>query len=355
MQKNNRIQYIDALRGFTMLLVVYGHICTKLVAGIGESSTVTQIIALFRMPLFFFISGFFVYSVSYNWTLYKRRMYNRLRMQLFPTIIFWILFCVCFAEVTIVESLADHFKSGYWFTFVAVELFLLYSPMFLFFSTKNFGTKKRNIYLALYTAALLSIGFIGDRFLHWSSTAAWGVLSLSDMFLYIPYFYLGIFFRMNSTQVLNYLSNKYFVIACLILFVASLALSMNFLVHILCAVAGIVIIHYVFWAIFRKKRVQDSKFSHFLEYVGTMTLEIYLLHYFIIEGLKRLPGLTFFGSLKNTALEIPIYMLCSLGITSICLAIVYLMKRIGIYNFTFPKAKKILPSPTSSISSTKKA
>ncbi len=30
MSQNKRIQYIDALRGLTMILVVYGHVCTKL-------------------------------------------------------------------------------------------------------------------------------------------------------------------------------------------------------------------------------------------------------------------------------------------------------------------------------------
>lgn len=303
------------------------------------------------MPLFFFVSGFFVYSVTYTWTLYKRRMYNRLRMQLLPTIIFLAVFCIGFTEVTITESLADHFKSGYWFTFVAVELFFLYSPMFLFFSIRNFDTKKRSIYLTLYTATLLSVGFIGDRFLHWSSTAVWGILSLSDMFLYIPYFYLGIFFKMNNVQVLNFLNNKYFALACLVVFLSSLSLPMNFLVHIICAVTGIVIVHYFFWFLFRKKQVQESKLSHILEYVGTMTLEIYLLHYFIIEGLKWVPGLPILSSLKNTALEVPIYMLCSLGIICMCFAVVYLMKRIGIYDYAFPKTKKSLSTSTLSMNS----
>ena len=61
MQKANRIQYIDALRGFTMLLVVYGHVCTKLFSESGGGQSVfTQIVALFHLPLLLFIRGWFV-------------------------------------------------------------------------------------------------------------------------------------------------------------------------------------------------------------------------------------------------------------------------------------------------------
>ncbi|MBD5242477.1 MAG: acyltransferase family protein [Barnesiella sp.] len=351
MQKNNRIQYIDALRGFAMLLVVYGHVCTKLLVENGvRQSVIKEIIALFHMPLFFFVSGIFVYSVTYSWAKYKRQIYNRVYTQFVPTLIFWLLFCLTFTEVTIGESLKDHFKSGYWFTFVAVELFMLYSPMFLLFSSKNFGLKKRNWVLAAFTLLLLSVGFVGDRFLGWNKTSLWGILSLSDLFLYIPYFYLGIFFKMNSDKVLNIMSNKYFVIACLIVFISSLSLPMNFLIHLVCAIAAIVIVHYIFWSLFRKSEVRDSKFAHYLEYIGTMTLEIYLLHYFVIESIKLLPGGGLqMESLKNTVMEFPVYMLCSIIIILCCFAIVYLIKAARLYNIVFPKTRKSMPELSQTI------
>lgn len=301
------------------------------------------------MPLFFFISGFFVYSATYSWSLYKRRLSNRLRSQLFSTIVFWLLFCIGFSDVTVAESTKDHFKSGYWFTFVAVEFFLLYSPVFVLFTIKNFSDKARNIFLAVYTAVLLSIGFVGDRYLNFKATDIWGILSLSDLFLYLPYFYLGIFFKMNSGQLMKVLSNKYMFVSCLIVFFASLSIPMNFIVHIICAVAAIVVVHFVFMRLSMQHRAQNSKISHYLEYIGTMTLEIYLLHYFIIEGIKFLPGVSNLESLKNTPMELPVYMLFSAAIISACLALVYIMKKFGLYNYAFPKARRSIQLSTVTI------
>lgn len=59
---NNRIDWIDALRGTGIVLVVFGHVWRG-VDGAGlinspvESATVDQIVYLFHMPLFFFLSG----------------------------------------------------------------------------------------------------------------------------------------------------------------------------------------------------------------------------------------------------------------------------------------------------------
>lgn len=52
---NNRIDYIDILRGFAIFLVTLGHIIEK--SGYKESPLFTFIYS-FHMPLFFCISGF---------------------------------------------------------------------------------------------------------------------------------------------------------------------------------------------------------------------------------------------------------------------------------------------------------
>jgi len=57
----NRIEYLDALRGFVMLLVVLGHVpmyCYHHLAGVSFSA----IPSTFHLALFFFISGWFVNS-----------------------------------------------------------------------------------------------------------------------------------------------------------------------------------------------------------------------------------------------------------------------------------------------------
>lgn len=80
----NRLGYIDAIRGFTMILVVYGHVVIFLLEKSAHlSSNVNEIFVLFTMPLFFFISVFFAYSANYDWKLFNRRSFNRIVKQLY--------------------------------------------------------------------------------------------------------------------------------------------------------------------------------------------------------------------------------------------------------------------------------
>ncbi|MDO4800591.1 MAG: acyltransferase family protein, partial [Prevotellaceae bacterium] len=63
-----RLEWIDAMRGFTMILVVAYHVALQ---GFDEEvklSSSLPFLVLFRMPLFFFISGFLSYRSNADWS-----------------------------------------------------------------------------------------------------------------------------------------------------------------------------------------------------------------------------------------------------------------------------------------------
>lgn len=55
--KEGRMRVFDAIRGLSMFLVVFGHVLGCFDLG-GYDSFLGSVILTFRMPLFFFISGF---------------------------------------------------------------------------------------------------------------------------------------------------------------------------------------------------------------------------------------------------------------------------------------------------------
>ncbi len=340
---NKRIEYLDALRGITMILVVYGHICTKLLPiselGGGNRSIVYQAITLFHMPLFFFISGIFAYSATYGYDLWKRRLKNRLLSQFLPTVIFWFLFWLTYSEMALHDSLYDHFKDGYWFTFVAVEMFLLVTPIFIFFTQKNLTLRSRNILLSLYIGLITSCAILADKILGCGSHSFWNLLSLGDLFLYLPYFYIGIMLKMNQNYAMKFLTSKWVAITSLIIFVSTFRLPMNFILHFLVAIAGIITLYYTVFRIFQVS-IAESKISKALQSIGTMTLEIYLLHYFVIFSCKSLPYLEYISSLRNTIFEFPIFLLLSLLIIGGCYVLVFIFKYLGVKEYLFPKMSK---------------
>ena len=113
-----RIEYIDAMRGFTMILVVYSHICHFC---LGDSLLgFNGIFFLFRLPCFFFISGWLFEPIASRPFWGNAR--HKFQVQIIPTFIFLLLLAPppeFFHQLGAV-------KGGYWFTFVLFDFFILY-------------------------------------------------------------------------------------------------------------------------------------------------------------------------------------------------------------------------------------
>ena len=129
--KKPRLEWLDALRGFTMILVVANHVSQ---IGFGQHwkwSSSLPFLLLFRMPLFFFVSGFLAYKAAQVWDAHNlgQLLLKKLRVQLIPTAVFFVLFCalVCnnFAD-SLVSNLHSPTKGGYWFTIALLWMFVIY-------------------------------------------------------------------------------------------------------------------------------------------------------------------------------------------------------------------------------------
>lgn len=121
----NRIGFIDALRGFTMLLVVFGHVISISLGRI--ELPFAQFFLTFRMPLFFFISGFIGYKAIEHWNIefYWTRLRKKAFVQIVPATIF-VLVSFAWFNTDIYKFFFVHSLEGFWFTYCLLEMFAIY-------------------------------------------------------------------------------------------------------------------------------------------------------------------------------------------------------------------------------------
>lgn len=101
---------------FTMLLVVFGHVLTHGLKDYSESSPVYCFFQSFRMPMFFFISGYIAYKATELWDLemYSKMLKKKFVVQLIPTFIFFTLHEIAFSS-----NLFDNLKREWcWYILV---------------------------------------------------------------------------------------------------------------------------------------------------------------------------------------------------------------------------------------------
>ena len=95
--KENRMQWVDAMRGFSMLIVVLGHVLLSMGIG-GYGSFLSSVLLTFRMPLFFFVSGFFSYRLIEWWN--RERILDILKRKCQAQVLCTILFLSVYQYVT---------------------------------------------------------------------------------------------------------------------------------------------------------------------------------------------------------------------------------------------------------------
>lgn len=346
-----RIEFIDAMRGFTMLLVVFSHVEGAGFFEYSYSSFIGNLFTTFRMPLFFFISGFVGYKFAeWNSQWYKESLIKKLRVQLIPTFFFGLIYTYCYFGSDFQTFILNPAKLGYWFTLVLLEMFLAYYTVnYIVFHIKS-ANQNRIWITSLCCLAILfyilklpfkqipTLRLIGD------------VTSLHYTFEFFQFFVFGILASKYRDKFNHYLDNGYISAGLLLIFSIlfyckfkfidtyvtggiNIWLILSTLIGDICGYAGLIVVY----ATFRKYEgslKSDTTWGKICQYVGRRTLDIYVLHYFFIPFLPQVG--VFLRADLNVVLELILGFSLSIAILICCLAVsnvIRISDQLGYYLF----------------------
>lgn len=300
LQQTQRLGYIDALRGFTMILVVVAHVALH---GLGVDTaspdTVHYYLQQFRMPLFFFVSGFVFYKSGFlwDWSGVRAFLSKKFVVQILSPSLFFLCFMYCNGYAFLGSVIGSN-KLGYWFTFTLFAFFLLYVAMRKLFEWIGLGESTMLL-------LMLAVGYVlyhaapyvyANRYALFSSLSFWaGVFGIGKMKFFL-FFVVGVCVKRHFGRFEQFLDNSLLVPVAVFLFLAvnvfvDVDRFGSFLgdsARLLLALCGIVAV----FALFRRHRVLfdgGGRLSLLLRFIGRRTLDIYLLHYFfILPGLREI-------------------------------------------------------------------
>ena len=315
-----RIEYIDAMRGFTMILVVYSHICHFC---FGDSLLgFNAVFFLFRLPCFFFISGGLFETAARQpfWKVAHRKM----MVQLLPTFIFLFLL----APPPEFFHQLGALKGGYWFTFVLFEYFILYMLSVRLCRKWDWGM-----------ALLITLGsFCYARYYHVIQTFAIGWQSLAVNVLgflsvvvwrYFLFFYIGAWVRRHFDAFIRWTDKPVVlvIITAVFAFVASTPHKNHLFYEMMRLYLGGISGMFMVFCFFRLSAswLQRIHLSKPLQYVGTRTLDVYMLHYFFLPRFL-MSYLDQLQALDSSVMEFVVILCISLLVLGVTLLVSYVIR-----------------------------
>lgn len=334
MINKKRLQYIDCLRGFSMIFVIYQHILTYSMPDLSPS-WFAELVRSFRMPLFFFISGFVSYKVAFEWNLanFGKIQLKKLRGQLFPTIIMFVIF-VSLHDKSYQMWTFSVTKAGYWFTIVSFEIFFTYCIINI--ALHKWQTKP--IIPIVFILSAIVISCVWYRLGTFENKISL-LLSLEYYTQYYLYFVVGIFTKCYLEKFHKLVDNKFFTTVMFIL-----AFVMPYIYPSFFKIAKELMILPRLWCIYaifynaRQFFDEPNIVSKGLSLIGRNTLEIYFLHYFLLFKMSHCElllqhcfgNLNWFMTSSEWLLEIIIVSGVSIFLCFVCIAIKRLLNSFSI-------------------------
>ena len=274
-----RLEYIDALRGLAILLVVFMHVPQY---GFGQSigGYYMEMAILLAVPLFFFISGLFV-PLEITPPISIKKIGKRLHSILLPTFLIGGLYAML-NHISFMDMLQDKFKAGYWFSVTLFEFFVIIDMLRLM-ACKSQKLFKVLLICACFVCYGLSMPTVqrmyGDMVIaHILGVAQWK---------YFVFFVLGMFVKHNAEMIYSDKGGVAVVIVFLMVYAANAIgdFQLNGLLYninlLLKEISIVLLAYYVFYT-YRSKLSSQTRMGRWLSKIGTYTLEIYLMHYFVL-------------------------------------------------------------------------
>ena len=328
MSDKGRIEYIDAMRGFTMILVVYSHICNYCLGD--KWMGFNDIFFLFRLPCFFFISGWLFGKIPQeNRPPVRSVIKHKFMVQLVPTLIFLFLL----APPPLFFSRLGATKGGYWFTFALFIFFLLH--IFSSWLAKRYSSRLKD-WLMLGFAIVISVStFAYDIFYNrYFSYLGWvtkgmGFISFITWRYYL-FFAIGTIVRKHFDAFVHF-TDKPLVItltvigfSVFVLHPRSENIALSYLIFSIGGVLGMTMV-FTFFRKFSAIFSKENFLGRSLQYIGTRTLDIYLLHYFFLPRFL-VPYGEQLQAYHQPLLEFGASLTIALCVVFICLILSYIIR-----------------------------
>ena len=289
METGKRIEYIDALRGFARILVLYFHIPSYCLGNAYIAGN--DILEWVRMPLFFFISGFLFFKADRIWNsdTIRKVLKNKFRVHIIPMAVFMTLFLILFDYMEPASFGSD--KKGYWYTFVLFEYFIFYIGTEALLNRNRTTSGEIRVMITVILISLISFYYAKYYIRYTEELGSWktilGLLSFVKV-RHFFFFWFGTIVRKHFSKFISITNNYSILIILAIIFLSLLFFpplyhisGIEYIVYIISGIVNIILT----FTLFRKL---EKVFSHgnwlgkSLQFIGRRTLDIYLIHYFLL-------------------------------------------------------------------------
>lgn len=328
-EDTKRLQWIDTLKGFAIILVVLGHTLDGSLMYNTSNWMINlhTIIYAFHMPLFFFLSGctFALSKKNTDTKLFFSRM-----LELLIVYIFWS-FLMYFGKKSFANEVNNPLSHSFFYH-------LLFSPVapfwylitLIMYSVLTFIIKgNKKLQYILFIVALLISGII-PIFTFWNNSKE--LSFLYRLFFHFVFFLGGfLFIRKNCTRKVS-LSRR-IIVYCITLFSIIIYCVFNLYNKLMIneVLAWLFIVTFIMICM----KLSKIFTPHILNYYGHYSLYIYCLHNFCTVALRIL--------LKNTITNGGEYV-CIVFLTTmiICTFAIIIIQKIKFLNIFFMPAKTIV-------------
>lgn len=334
--KKPRLEWLDALRGFTMILVVANHVSRVGFEQNWKFSSSLSFLLLFRMPLFFFVSGFLAYKAAQIWNARNlgQLLSKKLQVQLIPTVVFFLLFnAIIWPNFWngIVENFHSPMKGGYWFTIALLWMFVIYY-LFAYLESKL----KVKSWIPITLLFVVSLCFYETCYLPQTFPWAQGYKGepiqwlndtcLSQVMYYFPFFLFGNIVHRYWDQAQKVMDSKWFfpVVVIVVILCTMDVLKWHNLrwewtnLPSTLAKFGLLVITFMYFRYYKDHFTKFSPIGRSLQYIGRRTLDIYLLHFFFLPNIPTV-GMFFNKYRHNFVLDTTLAVVIALLIIVFCI------------------------------------
>jgi len=284
---------LDVLKGMAIILVVYGHLLQRTMLMTGDdffAHPVFKIIYTFHMPLFFFISGYLV-ARSLSRKNIPTVFMARCQGLLFPHLVWGTLAVLVLWTLSAKQQPVNFAAEWIHQLFITPQIWFLWA---LFFCS---AALLLCVPLQKYVGPLIFLAMWGLMLLIPNKQ----IYGLYYIIWFFPFYAVGYLFSRDEASLMAKLNKKFVFAMCLVLF-AILAPLWSYADYIYnnkmsvfseypnVAVSQMAYRYVVGFlgiglTFFAGAYLVKTSVRYFLEFIGSYSLEIYLLQCFLVEGL----------------------------------------------------------------------